>query len=405
MKMLYPDALAAEGRYEALRQKVRTLCPGAAVRCFSAPGRTELGGNHTDHQRGHVLAAAVNLDMAAAAALNGTTVIRIHSQGFETITVDLDCLIPVEAERNTSAALVRGMAAAFIRRDCPVTGFTACISSDVPKGSGLSSSAAFEVLVGTIINELFFDGQATPAQIAQMGQQAENVFFGKPCGLMDQMASSCGGVVGIDFGDPALPAVEQVNFDLRQAGYALCIIDSGADHADLTGEYAAIPHELGDVASFFGVSTVLGITPEQLAERFAEVRQRAGDRAVLRTLHVLREDVRAREQTEALLHGDVPAFLHLVRQSGQSSWMYLQNVTPAGQVRHQSVAAALALCDLLLGDEGAFRVHGGGFAGTVQAIVPSSRAADFRRRVEAALGGGTCHMLSFRAAGGTEVLV
>jgi galactokinase len=405
IQTLYADVPAAVARYGALGQRLSEKCPGGEIRFFSAPGRSELGGNHTDHQHGHVLAASVDLDMAAAAALNGTDSICIYSEGFDEILVDVNVLTPQTGEENTSAALVRGIAASFADLGCKVKGFTACMDSHVPKGSGLSSSAAFEVLMGTMMNALFYGGQATRVQIAQIGQRAENVYFGKPCGLMDQMASSWGGVIGIDFADPAQPVVSPVAFDLDGAGYALCIIDSGADHADLTDEYAAIPGELGQVSQFFGTQTVLGIDPTELVERLSALRTAVGDRAVLRTVHELRENVRAMRQVKALSDGDVAAFLHLVRESGQNSWMYLQNVTPAGEVRHQSVGVALALCDLLLGEKGAFRVHGGGFAGTVQALVPLSQAEAFCRSVEGVLGENSCWRLSIRSVGGAEVLV
>ena len=370
---------------------------------FSAPGRTEIGGNHTDHQYGCVLAAAVNLETVADVTLNGKNVILVQSEGYPVVQVDLSDLTVHDEEKNTTAALIRGVAAAFAERGAKVQGFDAVVKSTVLPGSGLSSSAAFEVLMGTICNELFFDGKLTAVEIAQIGQQAENVYFGKPCGLMDQMASSVGSMVFIDFEDPAQPKIERIPFDLAKAGYALCIIDSGADHADLTDEYAAIPGEMKKVCAFFGKEVLRQIPKATFMEALPEVRKTVSDRAVLRALHIYQENERVVRQVEALKSGDMDAFLNLVKESGRSSWMYLQNITPTGAVVHQEVAVALALCEDLLMGKGAYRVHGGGFAGTVQAFVPLEMLTDFCERIEKVLGAGSCHVLNIRENGGIRI--
>ena len=369
----------------------------------SAPGRTEIGGNHTDHQHGCVLAAAVNLETVADVTLNGTDMVWIQSEGYPTIKVDLKDLSVHEEEKNTTAALIRGVAAAFAERGANVHGFDAVIKSNVLAGSGLSSSAAFEVLIGTIMNELFFDKKLSAIEIAQIGQYAENVYFGKPCGLMDQMASSVGSLVFIDFEDPAQPKVEKISFDLADAGYALCIIDSGADHADLTDEYAAIPVEMKQVCSFFGKEVLRQIREEDFLSALPDLRNSVSDRAILRAMHFYEENQRVLDQVKALKDQNVDAFLNLIKESGRSSWMYLQNITPTGAVMHQEVAIVLALCKKLLDGKGAYRVHGGGFAGTVQAFVPLDMLNSFKNCIEAVLGKDACHVLNIREDGGIRV--
>ncbi len=382
---------------------VETFGAGREVMLFSAPGRTEIGGNHTDHQHGRVLAGAVNLDMLAAVAENGENVIRLQSEGFRQCIVKLDDLKIQKREIGTTTSLIRGVAAQFAERGAKIRGFDAYVISDVLRGSGLSSSAAFEVLVGTIINELYFGGQATAIEIAQIGQIAENQYFGKPCGLMDQMASSVGKLVTIDFADNDHPIVEKIDFDFENCGYTLCIIDSGADHADLTDEYAAITQELKKVCAVFGKRWLREVPEEEFIRRIGEVRKMVGDRAVLRALHIYDDNRRVVKQCEALKNKNFDAFLQLVRQSGRSSWMYLQNVIPAGRKEHQEMAIALAMCDRLLGEEGAYRVHGGGFAGTVQAFVPDGQVDTFVREMERVLGAGSCHLLKIRPEGGVKI--
>ena len=385
--------------YEELKAKFARQYARQAEYIFSAPGRAELGGNHTDHQHGLVLAAAVTLDTKAAVAENGDGCIRVISEGYAPVTVHIDELSPRPEERNTTAALVRGTAAGFARRGYAVRGFDAYVVSDVLPGSGLSSSAAFEVLIGTVINVLS-NCALSPAEVARIGQYAENEYFGKPSGLMDQTASAVGGIVAIDFADPAAPVITPVEFDFAACGYALCIIDSGAGHAELTAEYAAIPNELKAVCRVFGKEYLRDVDEHEFYVRIAEVRRAAGDRAVLRAAHVFSENRRCAAETAALSAGDFERFLRLVSESGRSSWMYLQNVVPTGSTAQQELAFALMLCDRLLGGRGAFRVHGGGFAGTVQAFVPTDMLEEFRAGIDAVLGAGSCHVLSIRRAGG-----
>lgn len=375
---------------------------GMPTRFFSAPGRTEIGGNHTDHQRGRVLAAAVNLDTRAAVRPNGTDTIRILSQGYPLCTVTLDKLEPMPDEINTTPALIRGVAARFRQLGCAVGGFDAYCESSVLPGSGLSSSAAYEVLVGTIINHLFFGGRISQPEIAQIGQYAENVFFGKPCGLMDQTASAVGNLVTIDFYDKEHPVIEPVDFDFSACGHALCIIDTRASHADLTDEYAAIPQEIKKVCAHFGKEVLTQIPENEFYAAIPALRAECGDRAVMRCIHFYQDNARVPRQVEALRSGDFDAFLALVTESGRSSWMNLQNVIPAGYKEHQDVAVSLALCEHYLAGRGAFRIHGGGFAGTVQAFVPFDLLDAFRAGVDAVLGEGACHVLSIRPQGGVE---
>ena len=378
---------------------------GAAERYFSAPGRTEVSGNHTDHQRGRVLAGAVNLDTVAAVRANGTNVIRVQSKGYPLCQVRLDALEPVADEINSTPALIRGVAARFAQLGCKVEGFDAYCESTVLPGSGLSSSAAFEVLVGTIINHLFFDGKVTQPEIAQIGQYAENVFFGKPCGLMDQTASAVGGLVTIDFADKAHPDIRPVHFDFSTTGHALCIIDSRADHADLTDEYAAVPGEMKAVCEYFGKDVVTEIPETDFYAAIPALREKCGDRAVMRVIHEYNENRRVPQQVACLESGDFEGFLRLTKESGFSSWMYLQNVIPAGYVKQQAMAVALGLCEHYLQGRGAYRVHGGGFAGTVQAFVPFELLESFRAGIDGALGEGACHVLSIRPQGGVEMEV
>ena len=373
------------------------------VTLCSAPGRTEICGNHTDHQHGRVLAASVNVDFLACAAPNGTSTIRFQSEGWPLVEVALDGKGPRAEEKETTASLVRGMAELAAKRGFPVAGFDAYAVSDVLPGSGLSSSAACEVLLGVVINHLFCADAFTPVEIAQMGQGAENAYFGKPSGLMDQMASSVGGAVTIDFADPAQPEVKALAVDLNALGYALCIIDSGASHADLTGEYAAVPREMGAVAAHFGKQFLREVTEEQVLADLPALRKAAGDRAVLRALHFFADDVRAARGADILERRDVDAFLRMVDESGRSSWEQLQNITPAGAVADQAMAVALTVARRALRGRGACRIQGGGFAGTVQAFVPLDSLDRFRAETEGALGAGSCHVLSIRPVGGCVV--
>lgn len=405
MMMSTPNLILKKDEKNILDLGFRSIFGTEPQRYFSAPGRTEIGGNHTDHQRGRVLAAAVNLDTRAAVRVNGTSSIRIQSKGYPMSVVELDKLVPQEKEINTTTALIRGVAARFAQIGCKVEGFDAYCESTVLPGSGLSSSAAYEVLVGTIINGLFFDGKVSQPEIAQIGQYAENVFFGKPCGLMDQMASAVGNLVTIDFKNKENPVIDPVDFDFASCGHALCIIDSQASHADLTDEYAAIPGELKAICAYFGKDVLTQIDEADFFKAIPELRENCGDRAVLRAIHIYQDNARVPRQVAALREGNFDMFLSLIKESGHSSYMYLQNVIPAGYKEHQNVAVSLALCEHYLQGRGAYRVHGGGFAGTVQAFVPFDLLESFRAGIDAALGEGACHVLSIRPQGGVEMIV
>jgi len=370
---------------------------------FSAPGRTEIGGNHTDHQNGCVLAAAVDLETKATVRLNNTNQICVYSEGYPPVKVSLDCLCMRPEEKNTTAALVRGIAYIFDQKGAKLKGFDAEVSSTVLPGSGLSSSAAFEVLMGTIMNELFFDKRLSPVEIAKIGQHAENVYFGKPCGLMDQMASAVGGMVFIDFENPKDPVVVRLDTQLEEAGYALCIIDSGADHADLTEEYAAIPNELRGVCHFFERNVLREISEEDFYMALPVLKKLCPDRSLLRAIHIYNENSRVKKQREALERKDIDTFLKLVNESGKSSWTMLQNVSPTGAVEHQEMALALALCEKTLNGKGACRVHGGGFGGTIQAFVPMDMVQEFKHTMENVLGEDSCKILKINPKGGTRL--
>ena len=403
--MSVPTLYISAERKRALDDGFQTVFEQMPQSYFSAPGRTEISGNHTDHQRGRVLAGAVNLDTQAAVRVNGTDKIRIQSKGYPMCQVELSQLEPVESEINSTPALVRGVAARFVQLGCRVQGFDAYVESTVLPGSGLSSSAAYEVLVGTIINHLFFDAKVSQPEIAQIGQYAENVFFGKPCGLMDQTASAVGGLVTIDFADKDHPVIRPVDFDFSTTGHALCIIDSRADHADLTDEYAAVTRELKEVSRFFGKEVITEIPEEEFYAGLSKLREVCPDRAVMRAIHEYNENRRVPQQVACLERGDFEGFLKLTKESGFSSWMYLQNVIPLGYVDQQAMAVALALCEHYLQGKGAYRVHGGGFAGTVQAFVPVEILESFRQGIDGALGEGACHVLDIRPQGGVKMEV
>ncbi len=390
-------------RIQALNAAFSEIFGYAPSDYFSAPGRTELSGNHTDHQRGRVLAAAINLDTQAAVGRNGSNRVRIQSKGYPMVDINLSELTPQANEVNTTAALVRGVAAAFAARGCALQGFDAYVESSVLPGSGLSSSASFEVLIGTILNHLFFDCRVSQPEIAQIGQYAENIFFGKPCGLMDQTASAVGGMVAIDFGDKHHPDIQPLDFDFASCGHALCIVNSGADHADLTDEYAAITDDYKALCAYFGKEVLTEVPEDGFYAAVPALRQLCGDRAVMRGIHQYQENARMTQVIAALKNGDFDAFLQLIKQSGYSSYMYLQNVIPAGYVRHQHMAVALGLCEHYLHGKGAYRVHGGGFAGTVQALVPFDLLEEFQAGINRALGEGACLVLSIRPEGGVRM--
>ena len=394
--------VAQSARYSHLLKRHEELVGyEGPIAMISAPGRTEISGNHTDHNRGKVLAAAVNLDTLAAVSPRADSTVNIYSEGYTPLSLSLDDLSAREDEKGTTAALVRGVADGLQKAGLRVGGFDAVMTSTVRSGSGLSSSAAVEVLLCAIFDELYNDGKLDFKRRAQISQYAENVYFGKPSGLMDQTASSVGGAVAIDFADPAAPVVRTVAVDLAGLGYALCIIDSGASHADLTAEYAAVPQEMGAVAAYFGKQVLREVEEDQVIQALPQLRKAVGDRAVLRALHFFADDKRVKLEADALEQGDMDTFLEVVKQSGRSSWDLLQNITPIGAVKEQAMAVALTVAERALSGRGACRVHGGGFAGTIQAFVPLDLLERFRKQVEACLGEGSCHVLSIRPVGGT----
>lgn len=366
----------------------------------SAPGRTEICGNHTDHQHGHVLAAAVNLDFLACVSPNGTQTVHFQSEGWPMTTVDLSDLKQQEAEKETTASLVRGVMAELAKAGYTIGGFDMYAVSNVLPGSGLSSSAACEILLGVAGNHLFCQDELDAVTLAKIGQKAENQYFGKPSGLMDQTASSVGDAVAIDFADPSAPIVRSVTANLEELGLALCIVDCGADHAALTGEYASIPREMEKVAAFFGKKVLREVQEEEVLKAMPQLRRAVGDRAVLRALHFYADDRRAVEEADALERRDRDAFLQLVKESGRSSWELLQNITPAGAVEAQDMAIALEAAKIALNGKGACRVHGGGFAGTIQAFVPTESVSEFCEKMELMLRKGCCHVLNIRPTGG-----
>ncbi len=405
---------ALDGREESLRSARERA--GRCVQGFldtfgeredtilcSGPGRTEIGGNHTDHQHGRVLCGSVDLDMLACAAPNGGNTVRILSEGYPALEISLDDLEPKAEETNTSAALVRGVAAKLRESGFTLQGFDAWATSTVISGSGLSSSAAYEILIGTIFNRLSCGGALTPVLNAQIGQYAENVYFGKPCGLMDQMGSAMGGAVAIDFADPAAPVVEKVAYDFTRSGHTLCIIDTGSCHADLTDDYADITREMGAVAAQFGKQVLRDVDEDAFTEKIPALRASCGDRAVLRAMHFFAENRRAGLEADALKAGDFSRFLALVNESGRSSEILLQNIWSPSAPAQQAVSIALAVGRELLGGQGAIRVHGGGFAGTIQAFVPEDLTEGFRAGMERVLGEGKCHILHIRPDGGCVV--
>lgn len=394
----------AERYLEVIDEFKKTYGDADEIALFSAPGRTEIGGNHTDHQHGCVLAGSVNLDVIAAVRPNGTNTVRVQSKNYTMDVIDLDDLDIHEEQFDKAIALIRGVIKKFVDMGYEVKGFDAYTISNVLKGSGLSSSAAFEVLIGTIINGLFANNEVSAVEIAQIGQYAENVYFNKPCGLMDQMASSVGAAVAIDFNDTANPKIEKAEIDLQKYGYALCIIDSGADHADLTDEYASIPADMKEVAAYFGKEYLRQVNPDDFYANIKNLRENLNnDRAILRALHFFNDNENAQAEVEALKNDDFDTFLTLVKKSGRSSFMYLQNVYASSMPKAQAVAVVIAMCDEILGGRGAYRVHGGGFAGTIQAFVPIDMLDEFKLKIEAVVGENMCHVLSIRPVGGYEL--
>ena len=397
---LYGSSPFQQKRYDRLLREYEALFGKRDVRFFSAPGRTEIGGNHTDHNRGKVLAAAIDLDIIAAAAKNGTNTIRLKSLEYSKIdVVNLDEPGKHETEFGRSASLIRGICERCRALGYQVGGFDAFTMSRVLKGSGLSSSAAFEVLVGTIISHLFNEDRISPIEIAKISQYAENVFYGKPSGLMDQTACSLGSFLEIDFEDPENPSVSQLHLDLKAEGYSLCIVDVGASHAGKSNEYAFIPSEMQQIAKMLGSETLRETSEEVFYTQISKLRESCGDRAVLRAIHFFEENRRVEAQAQALRANDLDRFFELVNASGDSSFMYLQNIYSPAETQFQGLSVALALSRKWLGTRGACRVHGGGFGGTMQAFVPNDFTEQYKEKIEAVFGKNACHILSIRPFG------
>lgn len=393
-----------EARYVKALEKFVELYGEKDVELYSAPGRSEVGGNHTDHQHGKVLATSLNLDALAVVAKTGENRISMTSEGHRSLEIDLSVLEPQEQETSSSKALIRGVAAGLKERGYEIGGFEAYVVSDVLSGSGMSSSAAYEVLIGNIISGLYNDMKIDPVLIAQVSQYAENRYFGKPCGLMDQMACSVGGLINIDFADPGKPIVKQVHVAFESYGYSLCIVDTKGSHADLTPDYAAVPAEMKQAATCFGKEVLREVDEEEFLDRLPQLREQIGDRAVLRAIHLFEENKRVDRQVAALEQGDFAAFLKEIKASGDSSFKYLQNVYSNHKLQEQGVSVGLAVSDLALGDRGVSRVHGGGFAGTIQAFVPNDLVYEYKKALDHVFGEGACLVLKVRNYGGVRVL-
>lgn len=374
------------------------------VAIYSAPGRSEVGGNHTDHQHGEVLATSINNDAIAIVKPLSEHAVKVISDGYDLITVSLDDLSFIKEEMGTTISLIKGVLAGVKEHGFSIGGFQAYITSDVLIGAGLSSSAAFETIIGTILSGLYNDMKISAIEIAIIGQYAENVYFGKPCGLMDQMACSVGGMVHIDFANPADPVVEPVPFDIAKHGYSLCITDTLGSHADLTDDYAAIPLEMKQVAGFFGRDYLHEVSKEEIMANLAALRRETNDRAVLRALHFTEENERVQTEVAALKADDMAGFLRAVKASGDSSYKFLQNVYTSHDAAHQNVSIALCVSEIILGENGVCRVHGGGFAGTIQAFVKDTAVADYTAQMNAIFGEGACSVLKIRKYGGMKVM-
>ena len=402
--MLYGDVSAARARYlKACESFEGIFSEKENIRLFSAPGRTEVGGNHTDHQHGCVLAGGVNLDVIAVTAPNNDGKVRIKSEGYDMDVIDITELEKNTAEYGRASALIRGVLSRFKELGADISGFNAYTTSNVLKGSGLSSSAAFEVLVGNIVNGMFFNNKADEITIAKIGQYAEREYFGKPCGLLDQMASSLGGFTYADFFNPAEPITEKINLDIHSFGYTLCVVDTGGNHANLTQDYADITIECKEISNKLGVDFLRDADQNRFYNSIAELRRACGDRAVLRAFHFFNENDRVEKQKAALKAGDFEGFLKLVNESGESSYDYLQNLYSNSAVSEQGLPLAIALTKKFLNGKGACRVHGGGFAGTIQCYIPSELLADYKKTIEAVFGENSCCVLNIRPVGGYEI--
>lgn len=402
--MLYGDTTAARSRYlKALESFESIYGERDGIRLFSAPGRTEVGGNHTDHQHGCVLAGGVNLDVIAVVAPNGDGKTRIKSEGYDMDVVDLNELEKDPSENGRASALIRGVLSSFKKLGAPISGFDAYTTSNVLKGSGLSSSAAFEVLIGNIVNGMFYDNKADEITIAKIGQYAEREYFGKPCGLLDQMASSLGGFTYADFNNPENPITEKINLDIHSFGYTLCVVDTGGNHANLTQDYADITIECKKISNSLGVDFLRDADVSSLYNKIAELRKSCGDRAVLRAFHFFNEEERVESQKAALKSGNFEEFLKLVNESGESSYDYLQNLYSNSAVSEQGLPLAIALTKKFLNGKGACRVHGGGFAGTIQCYIPTKQLDAYKEMIEAVFGKNSCCVLNIRPVGGFEL--
>jgi len=403
----FDDSVLKEqaSRYSTLMAEFRKSYGSDDVSLFSSPGRTEIGGNHTDHNYGRVLAGAVNLDMIAVAAINGTNVIRIKSAGYPEFQVDLSTLEIDKSQFYTSSSIVKGICARMKEVGYEIGGFDACIDGRVPKGSGLSSSASFEVLIGAVLNNLFNEGKMGGVENAIIGQWSENNYFGKPCGLMDQTACSVGGLITIDFKDPSKPIVKEVDFDFVSTGFALVITDVGGGHDDAASqaEYASLPTEMKAVAAVLGAKVLREVTLKQIVDKIPEIRKITGDRAILRAYHFQGDNQRVVDQVAALEDNDFQSFLKMVVESGYSSYMYNQNIYDVVHKDDQVVSVALALSEMVLKGKGAWRVHGGGFGGTIQAFVPQDLLDKYVETLEHVYGTGKCHKLFIRAKGAIQL--
>ena len=390
-------------RYVKALDKFTELFGDQEVAIYSAPGRSEVCGNHTDHQNGHVLATSINLDAIAIVAPREDGVIELVSDDMPKEVINVNDIEQDPALEGTTTALIKGVVAGIRDYGFKVGGFTAFVTSDVLMGAGMSSSAAFESLIGTILSGLYNDMKVSSVDVAKIGQYAENVYFGKPCGLMDQMASSVGGFVAIDFKNTQAPIIENIPVDFSSYGHALCIIDTKADHADLTDEYAAIPREMKAIAGYFSAECLREISRADVILNMGILRQKYGDRAVLRALHFFEENERVDKLVHSLRHQHFDDFLSSINESGNSSYKYLQNIFAVSDYTHQAVGIALNVAEHALTRKGACRVHGGGFAGTIQAFVPQDILKSFIVDIEKVFGAGSCHVLSIRPVGGTEV--
>ena len=405
IELLYDNNEETKERYLNAVNTFKKLYKRDDFNIFSAPGRTEIIGNHTDHQRGMAMAGSVNLDVIGVAAKNNSDFVRVVSFGYEKEDiVNVNELDIREHEKERSVSLIRGILKAFVDLGYKVGGLDIYVSSNVLKGSGLSSSAAFEVLIATIVNHMYCDAKEDAISIAKIGKYAENVYFGKPCGLLDQLASSVGGFVYMDFCDNSNPKVEKIELNYKKEGYTLCILDTGGSHADLTNDYADISGELKKISQYFGKEVLREVPEDDFIREIKMLREKAGDRAVLRAFHVYEENKRVETAKNCLKEKDFNGFLQILKVSGNSSFKYLQNVYSPSDTKQQGLALALLLAEKILKDKGAFRVHGGGFAGTIQAFVPNELVDEYVSEMESVFGKGKCHKLFVRPLGATKIL-